>query len=104
MFERVEDPVGLLAAIHAAVSTAGDTDAEIDNAHCRLRVCAWDRCATRVLIGVRLYSDTPARVFYAEFARRSGDAFVFWRVLRHTLLALQAGGGLRGHLDGPVAH
>jgi hypothetical protein len=95
VFVKVTDPIGLLASINAAVETSTCADTEIDNERCRLRVCAWggaDSCH----FSVRLYMQTTpgphGTVFLAEFQRRSGDAFVFWRILRRSLDALLAAG------------
>lgn len=93
VFVKVTDPIGLLASINAAVETSTCADTEIDNERCRLRVCAWggaDSCH----FSVRLYMQTTPHgtVFLAEFQRRSGDAFVFWRILRRSLDALLAAG------------
>ena len=107
VFQKVVNPVGLLATVNAAVcqSKGADTDTEIDteidNERCRLRVCAWTSApgtgaADSAEFSVRLYTDstgagTPKGVVHlAEFQRRHGDAFCFWRVLRRALDALVA--------------
>ncbi len=114
MFQHVTDPVGLLALVDAAVRSSEGADTEIDNERCRLRVCAWASApgtgaADAVHFSVRLYTDstgagTPRGVVHlAEFQRRSGDAFVFWRVLRRALDALVAAGAGAGGATFTVA-
>ena len=114
MFHGVADAVGLLALVDAAVRSSEGADTEIDNERCRLRVCAWASApgtgaADAVHFSVRLYTDstgagTPRGVVHlAEFQRRSGDAFVFWRVLRRALDALVAAGAGAGGATFTVA-
>lgn len=93
VFVKVTDPIGLLASINAAVETSTYADTEIDNERCRIRVCAWSG-ADSCHFSVRLYMQTTPHgtVFLAEFQRRSGDAFVFWSILRRSLDTLQAAG------------
>jgi hypothetical protein len=103
-FKGVARPAGLLGAIDAAVRAGAgadtDIDTEVDDGMCRLRACAWGAApgtgsADAVHFSVRLYTGRAAAdgasVHLAEFQRRAGDAFVYWRVLRRALDALRGG-------------
>ena len=91
VFTGAVAPCALLEIVNEAVRTSG-ADTAADPSRCRLRACAWAAAAGTgaadcVHFTVRLFTDSLAApvTHLAEFQRRSGDAFTFWRVLRRTL-------------------